>query len=85
MNKKKKVVISKSGCCPKCYSKNLKYNKPTYDNDYMYVDCDCLNCGSLLNEQYKINFIGTLILNRDFSESWVDVGTEITLKDTDNE
>jgi transcription initiation factor TFIIIB Brf1 subunit/transcription initiation factor TFIIB len=68
--------IHKQGHCPICNSKNLKYNRPTYNSEYVYFDFDCLDCGCLANEQLKAEFIGTLIFNDDFTETFVNVGDE---------
>ena len=68
--------IHKQGHCPICDSNNLGYGKPDYNANYMYINFTCLNCYANGTEQHKIDFIGSNIINDDFTETFVNVGDE---------
>ena len=58
MSKKKKVIISKSGHCPKCGSKDLNYANHEFNGESVIFNYDCKKCGFLGYEEYACNFIG---------------------------
>lgn len=58
MNKKKKVIVSKSGHCPKCGSNNLNYDNHEFNGDSVLFNYECKKCKFLGFEEYTCNFIG---------------------------
>ena len=72
-----KKNIHKQGHCPICNSNNLGYGKPDYNINYMYINFRCLNCYANGTEQYNLDFIGSNIINDDFTETFVNLGISI--------
>ena len=56
--KNKKVVICKSGHCPKCGSNDLKYDNHEFNGESVIFNYDCKKCGFLGYEEYSCEFIG---------------------------
>jgi ssDNA-binding Zn-finger/Zn-ribbon topoisomerase 1 len=73
MPKKKKIVISKIGHCPKCGSNNLKYDDHEFNGDSVIFNYECKKCNFLGYEEYTCNFIGH---SDTYGESFWNEGEE---------
>lgn len=82
MSKKKKVVISKSGCCPKCASKKLNFDNYEFHLDSVIFNYECKECGFLGYEEYSCKFIGHSDI---YGNQFWWKGDKIDIEDTDNE
>ena len=76
MNKKNKVVISKSGCCPKCNSKRLIYDSPDFYADNVYFSYECKKCKFVGSEEYQFN-------GHSLDSGFFNEGEKIDLGDID--
>jgi len=45
--------------CPVCASENLGFGKVSFNNDFMFIMVDCLDCGLTGSQHFNLNFIGT--------------------------
>ncbi len=82
MNKKKKVVISKSGCCPKCGSNNLNFDDYEFNGDSVIFTYECKKCSFLGYEEHTCQFIGH---SDTYGNQFWNEGDEVDMEDTDNE
>lgn len=80
--KKKKVVISKSGCCPKCSSDILRFDDFEFNGESVSFDYECEKCGFLGREEYTCDFIGH---SDTYGEHFWSEGEEVDMEDNDNE
>jgi hypothetical protein len=74
--KKKKVEFLK-GMCPHCKGMNIEYGEHDFDDNYLIINGVCEDCEARIDEQYKLEFIGTSSYKENEKNIHVLEGEEI--------
>lgn len=80
----KKIVVA--GVCPHCGGKDLAYTqKENNDDMYMTYYFDCKDCYATGYEEYKLEFLGTMVSGGRDVDTYYEVGSEVDAQGETNE
>lgn len=63
-----KEYNNEQGECPKCHGYNLDYDPASFEDNQIYFNWHCKDCGQEGSEWYNMEFIGHNIINEDGKE-----------------